>query len=90
MRKIEELKHLLDIAKMNYRQLGGVMEEDEKKQEQERESARCVLVQISACLSGLLTLSRSVCVFFSILFEIYNIVQNKSPSRSIIYSSIPT
>ena len=40
MRKIEELRHLLDVAKMNYRQLGGVLDEDHKKQEQDRESAR--------------------------------------------------
>jgi len=31
---------LLDVAKMNYRQLGGVLDEDQKKQEEERESAR--------------------------------------------------
>ena len=40
MRKIEELRHLLDVAKMNYRQLGGVLDEDQKKQEEEKESAR--------------------------------------------------
>ena len=39
-RKIDELAHLLDVAKMNYRQLGGVLDEDQKKQEEERESAR--------------------------------------------------
>ena len=39
-RKIDELTHLLDVAKMNYRQLGGVLDEDQKKQEEERESAR--------------------------------------------------
>ena len=31
---------MLDVAKMNYRQLGGVLDEDQKKQEEERESAR--------------------------------------------------
>lgn len=40
MRKIEELVHLLDVAKMNYRQLGGVLDEDQKKLEEEKESAR--------------------------------------------------
>ena len=39
-RKIDELAHLLDVAKMNYRQLGGVLDEDQKKLEEERESAR--------------------------------------------------
>ena len=39
-RKIDELAHLLDVAKMNYRQLGGVLDEDQKKHEEERESAR--------------------------------------------------
>ncbi|XP_048588928.1 ankyrin repeat domain-containing protein 42 [Nematostella vectensis] len=42
MRKIEELQHLLDVAKMNYRQLGGVLDEDKRKQEEERESARII------------------------------------------------
>lgn len=41
-RKIDELAHLLDVAKMNYRQLGGVLDEDQKKHEEERESARLV------------------------------------------------
>lgn len=41
-RKIDELAHLLDVAKMNYRQLGGVLDEDQKKQEEERESARVI------------------------------------------------
>lgn len=41
-RKIDELAHLLDVAKMNYRQLGGVLDEDQKKHEEERESARSV------------------------------------------------
>lgn len=40
MRKIEELVHLLDVAKMNYRQLGGVLDEDKRKLEEEKESAR--------------------------------------------------
>lgn len=43
MRKIEELVHLLDVAKMNYRQLGGVLDEDQKKLEEEKESARYVI-----------------------------------------------
>ncbi|XP_031566533.1 ankyrin repeat domain-containing protein 42-like [Actinia tenebrosa] len=42
MRKIEELRHLLDVAKMNYKQLGGVLDEDQKKLEEERESARII------------------------------------------------
>lgn len=41
-RKIDELLHLLDVAKMNYRQLGGVLDEDQKRQEEERESARVI------------------------------------------------
>lgn len=41
-RKIDELAHLLDVAKMNYRQLGGVLDEDQKKLEEERESARYI------------------------------------------------
>ena len=41
-RKIDELAHLLDVAKMNYRQLGGLLDEDQKKHEEERESARSV------------------------------------------------
>lgn len=41
-RKIDELAHLLDVAKMNYRQLGGVLDEDQKKLEEERESARVI------------------------------------------------
>ncbi|XP_067039785.1 ankyrin repeat domain-containing protein 42-like isoform X1 [Acropora muricata] len=41
-RKIDELAHLLDVAKMNYRQLGGVLDEDQKKQEEDRESARVI------------------------------------------------
>ena len=43
MRKVDELKHLLDIAKMNYRQLGGKLEEDEKEQQEQRETARSVI-----------------------------------------------
>ncbi len=45
-RKIDELAHLLDVAKMNYRQLGGVLDEDQKKHEEERESARWVKIFI--------------------------------------------
>ena len=40
LRKVDELRHLLDIAKMNFRQLGGVLEEDEKEREEEREHSR--------------------------------------------------
>jgi len=47
-RKIDELAHLLDVAKMNYRQLGGVLDEDQKKHEEERESARSVNSSISS------------------------------------------
>ena len=43
MRKVDELKHLLDIAKMNYRQLGGKLEEDEKEQQEQRETARSAI-----------------------------------------------
>ncbi|XP_065056506.1 ankyrin repeat domain-containing protein 42-like isoform X1 [Rhopilema esculentum] len=42
LRKVDELKHLLDIAKMNYRQLGGLLEEDEKEREEERENSRII------------------------------------------------
>ena len=40
LRKVDELIHLLDIAKMNFRQLGGVLQEDEKEREKEREHSR--------------------------------------------------
>lgn len=39
-RKMDELKRLLDVAKMNYQQLGGELQEDKIKQEEEKESAR--------------------------------------------------
>lgn len=39
-RKMEELRRLLDTAKMNYQQLGGELEEDKIKQEEQKESAR--------------------------------------------------
>lgn len=48
-RKIDELAHLLDVAKMNYRQLGGVLDEDQKKHEEERESARSVKESVHQC-----------------------------------------
>lgn len=41
-RKMDELKRLLDVAKMNYQQLGGKLEEDKLKQEEEKESARAI------------------------------------------------
>eukprot|EP00794_Sanderia_malayensis_P011110 gene11110-12280_t len=41
-KKVDELKGLLDIAKMNFRQLGGLLEEDEKEREEERETARVI------------------------------------------------
>ena len=40
LRKVDELRHLLDIAKMNFRQLGGILQEDEKEREEEREHSR--------------------------------------------------
>ena len=39
---MDELKRLLDVAKMNYQQLGGKLEEDKLKQEEEKESARYI------------------------------------------------
>lgn len=39
-RKMDELQRLLDTAKMNYQQLGGELEEDKMKQEEQKESAR--------------------------------------------------
>jgi len=42
LRKVDELIHLLDIAKMNFRQLGGVLQEDEKEREKEREHSRLI------------------------------------------------
>ena len=53
MRKVDELKHLLDIAKMNYRQLGGKLEEDEKEQQEQRETARSVAQATLKCFSCL-------------------------------------
>ena len=40
---------MLDVAKMNYRQLGGVLDEDQKKHEEERESARSVKEFVYQC-----------------------------------------
>ena len=39
---MDELKRLLDVAKMNYQQLGGKLKEDKLKQEEEKESARYI------------------------------------------------
>ena len=39
-RKMDELQRLLDTAKMNYQQLGGELEEDKMKHEEQKESAR--------------------------------------------------
>lgn len=36
-RKIQELQHLLEIAYSNYRQLGGITEEEKKMKKEERE-----------------------------------------------------
>ena len=44
LRKVEELSQQLDIAKANYRQLGGTLQEDTKKREMEQESARYSLL----------------------------------------------
>ncbi|NWS67252.1 ANR42 protein, partial [Crotophaga sulcirostris] len=41
-RKIEELKHLLEIAYSNYRQLGGITEEEKKMKKEEREVEKVV------------------------------------------------
>ncbi|CAB4033781.1 ankyrin repeat domain-containing 42-like [Paramuricea clavata] len=41
-RKMDELQRLLDTAKMNYQQLGGELEEDKMKQEEQKESARVI------------------------------------------------
>lgn len=36
-RKIQELQHLLEIAYSNYRQLGGITEEEKKMKKEQRE-----------------------------------------------------
>ena len=40
MRKVEELERMLDIAKENFRQLGGELAEDRRKHKQIQESKR--------------------------------------------------
>ncbi|PKU30288.1 hypothetical protein llap_19408 [Limosa lapponica baueri] len=39
-RKIQELQHLLEIAYSNYRQLGGITEEEKKMKKEEREAEK--------------------------------------------------
>ncbi|NXN28203.1 ANR42 protein, partial [Nycticryphes semicollaris] len=41
-RKIQELQHLLEIAYSNYRQLGGITEEEKKTKKEEREAEKAV------------------------------------------------
>ncbi|XP_064412906.1 ankyrin repeat domain-containing protein 42 isoform X2 [Latimeria chalumnae] len=41
-KKIEELERLLEIAKSNYTQLGGILEEDRKKRKEEKEAERTI------------------------------------------------
>ncbi|MBN3308856.1 ANR42 protein, partial [Amia calva] len=41
-KKIEEIERLLEIAKSNYRQLGGILEEDRKERKEQREAARTI------------------------------------------------
>ncbi|XP_064889039.1 ankyrin repeat domain-containing protein 42 isoform X4 [Columba livia] len=41
-RKIQELQQLLEIAYSNYRQLGGITEEEKKKKKEEREAEKAV------------------------------------------------
>lgn len=38
--KIDELAEQLEMAKLNFQQLGGVLEEDEKKMKEENEEKR--------------------------------------------------
>ncbi|XP_014813814.1 PREDICTED: ankyrin repeat domain-containing protein 42 isoform X2 [Calidris pugnax] len=40
--KIQELQHLLEIAYSNYRQLGGITEEEKKMKKEEREAEKAV------------------------------------------------
>ncbi|KAJ8343015.1 hypothetical protein SKAU_G00329430 [Synaphobranchus kaupii] len=40
--KIEDLKHLLEIAKSNYRQLGGLLEEDSSQWKEVKEAQRTI------------------------------------------------
>lgn len=48
MRKVEELERMLDIAKNNYRQLGGELAEDRRQYKQELENKRYFLCDIKA------------------------------------------
>ncbi|KAG2456655.1 ANR42 protein, partial [Polypterus senegalus] len=41
-KKIEDLERLLEIAKSNYRQLGGILEEDRKKRRETTEAERTI------------------------------------------------
>ncbi|XP_078694323.1 ankyrin repeat domain-containing protein 42-like [Branchiostoma floridae x Branchiostoma belcheri] len=41
-KKVEELERLLEIAKMNYRQLGGRLDEDREKEKEEKETDRTI------------------------------------------------
>ncbi|XP_035185432.1 ankyrin repeat domain-containing protein 42 isoform X4 [Oxyura jamaicensis] len=41
-RKIQELQHLLEIAYSNYRQLGGITEEEKKTKKEQREAEKAV------------------------------------------------
>ena len=40
MKKVEELERLLEIAKDNYRQLGGELPEDRRRHKEEQENKR--------------------------------------------------
>jgi len=40
MRKVEELERMLDIAKDNFRQLGGELAEDRRKHKETQENKR--------------------------------------------------
>nr|XP_002124556.2 ankyrin repeat domain-containing protein 42-like [Ciona intestinalis] len=42
LRKIEELEKLLEIAKSNYKQFGGVLPEDKRKYKEEQENKRVI------------------------------------------------
>nr|XP_014347404.1 PREDICTED: ankyrin repeat domain-containing protein 42 isoform X2 [Latimeria chalumnae] len=51
-KKIEELERLLEIAKSNYTQLGGILEEDRKKRKEEKEAERfSILRHFSICFT---------------------------------------
>ena len=40
MKKLEELERMLNIAKDNFRQLGGELSEDRRRHKEEQESRR--------------------------------------------------